>query len=114
MIKICLLTFIVAAVVLLASYADAFGQARVASERSLLPMVGFVPIIIYLLCISIIYKAFEIYQIALMSNSKNKNSGIIIGAIAIGISVVITIIIDSMVRSQTEAAMEVFNSLTKP
>ena len=40
-------------------------------------------LIIYFLCVYIIFKGVEIFQIALMSNRENRSLGLIIGVLAI-------------------------------
>jgi uncharacterized membrane protein (DUF485 family) len=66
-------------------------------------MVGMLQIITYLLCVYLIYKGVEIFQVALMSNRTNRTAGIIIGICAIIGSViaagVFTIMIDAQARS---------------
>jgi uncharacterized membrane protein (DUF485 family) len=51
-------------------------------------MVGMLQIITYLLCVYLIYKGVEIFQVALMSNRANRTGGIVIGTLAIIISVI--------------------------
>jgi hypothetical protein len=46
-------------------------------------MVGMLQIITYLLCVYLIYKGFEIFQIALMSNREARAGGLAIGLVAI-------------------------------
>jgi TRAP-type C4-dicarboxylate transport system permease small subunit len=57
-------------------------------------MVGLIQLIIYLFCAYLIYKGFEIFQIALVSNPtyRSRNVGIIIGAVAIAVAVVISFV----------------------
>jgi hypothetical protein len=46
-------------------------------------MAGMLQIMTYLLCVYLIYKGFEILQIALMSNREDRTAGLIIGVIAV-------------------------------
>ncbi len=46
-------------------------------------MVGMLQIITYLLCVYLVYKGFEIFQIALMSNREERAAGLAIGLLAI-------------------------------
>lgn len=113
--KSSLLISLVAAVVLLASCVTVYAQGAAAPEASnFLARAGFLPIIIYLLCICLIYKGVEIYQIALMSNNENKTTGCVVGAIAITISVIITIIVINKVNSMTEETLKGIHKLWLP
>jgi hypothetical protein len=50
-------------------------------------MVGMIQILTYLLCVYLVFKGFEIFQIALVSTSTNRSAGIVIGILAIILSV---------------------------
>lgn len=53
-------------------------------------MVGLMQIMIYLLCVYLVYKGFEIFQIAFVADdSKSRTGGIVIGVLAIVAAVVI-------------------------
>ncbi len=52
-------------------------------------MVGMLQILTYLLCVYLVYKAVEIFQIALMSSKEGRGTGLFIGTIAIIASLVI-------------------------
>jgi uncharacterized membrane protein len=57
-------------------------------------MVGLMQIMIYLLCVYLMYKGVEIFQIAFVSSSTNKqikNVGMVIGIIAIAVSIAVAI-----------------------
>jgi uncharacterized membrane protein (DUF485 family) len=55
-------------------------------------MVGMLQIVTYLLCVYLVFKGFEIFQIALMSSrDASRNTGIVIGVLAICVSVVAAI-----------------------
>jgi hypothetical protein len=111
-----LLIYLVAAIALLTSYTTAFAQrAAAAPETSnFMARAGFLPIIIYLLCVCLIYKGVEIYQIALMSNNENKTTGFVVGVIAIAISVIIAIIAFNMVNSITGNTEKMLNKIWFP
>jgi NADH:ubiquinone oxidoreductase subunit K len=49
-----------------------------------------IPVIIILICIHLVYKAIEIFQIAFTSSSENKKKGMIIGSILIFIALVVS------------------------
>jgi uncharacterized membrane protein len=113
--KTYLLIFMVAAVVLLTSYATAFGQAAAAAPEEILSFnTGFLPMIIYLLCFCLIYKGIEIFQIALMRNNENKPIGYLVGIIAIIISVIITIKAFRNVNSLTKEVSKSIHKLWLP
>ena len=63
-------------------------------------MVGMLQIMTYLLCVYLIFKGFEILQIALMSNRENRTAGLIIGIAAVVISVISASVFTSMIDSQ--------------
>jgi hypothetical protein len=46
-------------------------------------MIGMLQIITYLLCVYLVYKGWEILQIALMSNRENRKVGIVLGVVAV-------------------------------
>lgn len=69
-------------------------------------MVGMLQIITYLLCVYLIYKGFEIFQTALMSPRENRTAGIIIGVLAIIISVIAALSFISMIDTQARSISE--------
>ena len=50
-------------------------------------MIGMIQILTYLLAVYLIFKGFEILQIALMSNRTDRTAGIVIGALAVVLAV---------------------------
>lgn len=50
-------------------------------------MAGMLQIITYLLCVYLIFKGIEIFQIALMSSRERRAPGLILGVIAIVVAV---------------------------
>jgi hypothetical protein len=66
-------------------------------------MIGMLQIMTYLLCVYLVYKGFEILQIALMSSRENRTIGIVLGSIAVVgslmASAVFTYMIDAQARS---------------
>lgn len=51
-------------------------------------MVGLMQIMIYMLSVYLVFKGFEIFQIALMSGRSNRTGGLIIGILAVAIAFV--------------------------
>ena len=54
-------------------------------------MVGMIQILTYLLCIYLVFKGIEIYQIANMSTKEKKGGGIALGIISIILTIIIAI-----------------------
>ena len=54
-------------------------------------MVGMIQILIYLLCIHLVFRGIEIYQIALMSSKEDNISGIKIGGVMLTISIIVAL-----------------------
>lgn len=73
-------------------------------------MVGILQIITYLLCVYLIFKGVEIFQIAYVSDRKLTDSAVILGILAIVASVVIAIAFSYWI---TIAAESVSNSLQR-
>ena len=71
-------------------------------------MVGMLQIITYLLCVYLVYKAFEIFQIALMSNREHRGSGLSIGVLAIMGSILAAIVFIYLIDSQAESISGTF------
>lgn len=64
-------------------------------------MVGMLQIITYLLCLYLVYKGLEIFQIALVaSKSTGRSVGLAIGALACAASVVATILFAALIDAQ--------------
>jgi hypothetical protein len=63
-------------------------------------MVGMPQIITYLLCLYLIYKGFEILQIALMSPREHRGAGLVIGGMAVIVSIVAAFVFTQWVDSQ--------------
>ena len=72
-------------------------------------MVGMLQIITYLLCVYLVYKGFQIFQIALMSNRENRTGGIIIGVLAIVLSVILSLVFTNMIDTQARSISEGMN-----
>jgi len=49
-------------------------------------MIGMIQILVYLLAVYLVFKGFEILQIALMSNRTDRTGGIVIGILAVVIA----------------------------
>jgi hypothetical protein len=50
-------------------------------------MIGMIQILTYLLCVYLVFKGFEILQIALMSPREDRGGGLVIGVLAVVISI---------------------------
>ena len=66
-------------------------------------MVGMLQIITYLLCIYLIFKGFEILQIALMSNREDRAAGMIIGTLLLVIAIGAAAMFVKMIDAQASA-----------
>jgi hypothetical protein len=66
-------------------------------------MVGMVQILTYLLCVYLVFKGFEILQIALASTRTDRTLLLAIGVIAIGVSVVVAQLFVKMIDAQAAA-----------
>ena len=66
-------------------------------------MVGILQIITYLLCVYLVFKGIEIYQIAKMSSREDRQGGLSLGTIMIIISVVAALVFAGWVTSQAES-----------
>ena len=66
-------------------------------------MVGMLQIMTYLLCVYLVYKGFEILQIALMSNRENRTLGIVLGSIAVVGSLMASAIFTYMIDAQASS-----------
>lgn len=65
-------------------------------------MVGMLQIITYLLCVYLIFKGVEIYQIASMSNRENRTAGLRLGSIMIVVSVILAFVFYALIDMQAE------------
>jgi hypothetical protein len=72
-------------------------------------MVGMLQIITYLLCVYLVYKGWEILQIALMSNRENRKVGIVLGVIAVVGSFVASAIFTYMIDLQASSVSGTVN-----
>jgi hypothetical protein len=66
-------------------------------------MVGMLQIITYLLCVYLVFKGIEIYQIALMSNREDRKGGLKLGAAMIVISVIAAMVFYVLIDLQAES-----------
>ncbi len=71
-------------------------------------MIGMIQILTYLLGVYLIFKGVEIFQIALMSTSRAKSAGIILGVIMMAVSVLAAYHFINLADAQ---AMSVENSM---
>jgi len=63
-------------------------------------MVGMLQIITYLLCIYLVFKGIEIFQIANVKSRENEGRGLYLGAAMIVISVIVAIIFTIWITDQ--------------
>jgi hypothetical protein len=66
-------------------------------------MVGMLQIITYLLCVYLVFKAVEIFNIGLASNSDIRDASMAIGALAIIASIVLSIYFTNVIDGQAQA-----------
>jgi hypothetical protein len=66
-------------------------------------MIGMLQIITYLLCVYLVFKGFEILQIALMSGRDDRAGGIVIGILAVLISIGAAFMFTKMIDAQAVA-----------
>jgi len=66
-------------------------------------MAGMFQIITYLLCVYLIFKGFEILQIALMSTRASRRAGLVLGVLAVVASIVATIFFVHIVDAQADS-----------
>jgi hypothetical protein len=66
-------------------------------------MIGMLQIMTYLLFVYLVYKGFEILQIALMSSRENRTVGIVLGSIAVVGSLMASAIFTSMIDAQARS-----------
>jgi len=78
-------------------------------------MVGFLQIIIYLLCVYLVYKGFEIFQIAFVSDRENvsRKHGVALGIIMIIGAFVVGAGAIYMTEAQAEAMSKQMNNIPK-
>lgn len=69
-------------------------------------MVGILQIITYLLCVYLVFKGVEIFQIALMSSRENRGLGIVIGVVMIVAGIVAAIGFAYWVDSQAQSIQD--------
>ena len=66
-------------------------------------MVGMLQIITYLLCVYLVFKAIEIYQIAKMSSRDDTSGGRTLGTIMIIVSIVVALVFVALINMQAES-----------
>jgi len=66
-------------------------------------MVGMLQIITYLLCVYLVFKAIEIYQIAKMSSRDDNSGGLTLGTIMIIVSIVAALVFVAWINMQAES-----------
>lgn len=77
-------------------------------------MVGILQIMTYLLCVYLIFKGVEIFQIGLQStNEKYRNAGIVIGVVALAIAVIAALVFGTWVDSQANSIQQSLPNLQR-
>jgi len=66
-------------------------------------MIGMLQIITYLFCVYLIYKGFEILQIALMSSRDDRAIGLLIGVAAVVVAIGLALLFVKMIDAQATA-----------
>ena len=66
-------------------------------------MVGMLQILTYLLCVYLVFKGVEIFQIAWMSNRQSRAGGMMLGLLMIGLSVFLAFVFVGWADSQVSA-----------
>jgi uncharacterized membrane protein (DUF485 family) len=66
-------------------------------------MIGMLQIITYLLCVYLVFKGYEIFQIAFMSNREKRGGGLAIGICAIIISFIAATVFIYLINSQAKS-----------
>jgi uncharacterized membrane protein (DUF485 family) len=65
-------------------------------------MVGMIQILTYLFCVYLVFKGVEIFQIAWMSSSPQKENGMIAGAVMIAVSIIAAAAFYYLINEQAE------------
>ena len=66
-------------------------------------MVGMLQIITYLLCVYLIFKGIEIYQIAKMSSRQDTSGGLTLGTVMIIVSIVAAVVFSGWITMQADS-----------
>jgi hypothetical protein len=66
-------------------------------------MIGMLQIMTYLLCVYLVFKGFEVLQIALASNREDRAGIIVIGVIAVAIAIAASFYFVKMIDGQAAA-----------
>jgi len=72
-------------------------------------MLGMLQILTYLLCVYLVFKGIEIFQIAFMSQRQERRAGLVIGVLAIILSIVGAVSFTVWVDSHAQSAASRFN-----
>jgi hypothetical protein len=77
-------------------------------------MVGMLQIITYLLCVYLVFKGVEIFQIALMgANEKQRGKGYVIGALMIVASLIAAVAFTALIDNQAKSISEGLNDIPR-
>lgn len=66
-------------------------------------MVGMLQIITYLLCVYLVFKGIEIFQIANVKSKENEGRGLYLGTAMIIIAAILALVFYTLINSQAEA-----------
>jgi uncharacterized membrane protein len=66
-------------------------------------MVGMLQIVTYLLCVYLVFKGIEIYQIAKMSSREDRAGGLTLGTMMIVISIIAALVFAVWITTQAES-----------
>lgn len=77
-------------------------------------MVGMLQIITYLLCIYLVFKAVEIFQIAYVSKGNKRDTGVRVGIVFIVLSVIIAVGFTLWADNQAESISNSLQSVPRP
>jgi uncharacterized membrane protein len=65
-------------------------------------MIGMLQIITYLLCVYLVFKGIEIFQIANVKSKENDGRGLYLGTAMIVISVIVALVFYTLINTQAE------------
>ena len=77
-------------------------------------MVGMLQIIMYLLCVYLVFKGVEIFQIALMgANEKQRSKGYTLGVLMIAASIIAVVVFTALINNQAKSISEGLNEIPR-
>lgn len=66
-------------------------------------MAGMLQIITYLLCVYLIFKGIEIFQIANVKSRENEGRGLVLGAVMVAVGVIAALVFYTWINQQAES-----------